>query len=61
MTKRTGPRGGTTTVTDSGMVRKTVWLHADEAEELRKRAFEERKGESEIVREALRRLLGLPD
>ena len=59
--ERTGPRGGKTTVTDSGLVRKTIWLHEDEAEELRKRAFEERKGESEIVREALRRLLGLPD
>jgi hypothetical protein len=27
-----GPRGGKTTVTASGMVRKTLWLHGDEAE-----------------------------
>jgi hypothetical protein len=57
----TGPRGGTTTVTKSGMVRKTMWFNQDEAEALRVRAFEERKPESEIVREALRRFLGIPD
>jgi hypothetical protein len=58
---RKGPRGGTTTVSESGMVRKTIWLHEDEAEALRRRAFDERRGESEIVREALRRLLGIED
>lgn len=59
--ERIGPRGGKTTVTDSGMVRKTIWLHEDEAEGLRRRAFEERRGESEIMREALRRFLDIPD
>lgn len=34
-----GPRGGVTTVTKSGMVRKTLWLHEDEAEALRERAY----------------------
>lgn len=57
----TGPRGGTTTVTKSGMVRKTLWLHADEAEALRLRAFKDRRSESELMREALRRLLRIED
>jgi hypothetical protein len=58
---RLGPRGGETTVSKSGMVRKTVWLHADEAEALRERAFRERRSEAEILREGLRRVLGLED
>jgi hypothetical protein len=56
-----GPRGGRTTVSASGMVRKTLWLHSDEAERLRERAYRERRAESEIMREALRRLLGIED
>ncbi len=56
-----GPRGGTTTINKSGMVRKTVWFNQDEAEALRLRAFNERRPEAEIVREALRRLLDIPD
>lgn len=59
--KKTGPRGGKTTRTDSGLVRKTLWLSEDEAEELRQRAFKERTSESELMREALRSFLGLPD
>ena len=55
------PPGGETTVSKSGMVRKTLWLHGDEAEALRLRAFKERRAESEIVREALRALLGIED
>jgi hypothetical protein len=43
------------------MVRKTLWLHGDEAEALRERAYKERRPESEIMREALRRLLGIED
>lgn len=56
-----GPRGGETTVSKSGMVRKTLWLHGDEADALREKAFRERRAESEIVREALRSLLGIED
>jgi hypothetical protein len=56
-----GPRGGRTTVSASGMVRKTLWLHADEAESLREKAYRERRAESDIMREALRRLLGIED
>lgn len=59
--KETGPRGGETTISKSGMVRKTIWLHGDEAEALREKAFKERRAESEIVREALRKLLGIED
>jgi hypothetical protein len=43
------------------MVRKTLWLHGDEAEALRLRAFNDRRPESEIVREALRQWLGVED
>lgn len=56
-----GPRGGKTTVSKSGMVRKTLWLHGDEAEALRELAYRERRAESDIMREALRRLLGIED
>ena len=47
-------------VTKTG-VRKNVWLHEDEAEALRETAFRERRAESEIIREALRRHLGIED
>jgi hypothetical protein len=57
----TGPRGGETTVSKSGMVRKTLWLHGDEADALREKAYQERRAESEIVREALRSFLGIED
>lgn len=43
------------------MVRKSLWLHEDEEEELRRRAFDERRSESELMREAIRRYLGIPD
>ena len=56
-----GPRGGATTVTKSGTVRKTIWLHGDEAEVLRERAYKDRRAESDIVREALRAFLGIED
>jgi len=47
-------------ITDKG-VKKTIWFHEDEAEALRLRAFKDRRSESAIVREAVRRLLGLED
>jgi hypothetical protein len=56
-----GPRGGKTTMTETGLVRKTIYFHTDEAEILRLKAFEDRRSESEIVREALRKLLNIPD
>ncbi len=45
----------------TGMIKKTLWLHQDEAEALRNRAFQERRTESDIIREGLRRILGLED
>lgn len=59
--KALGPRGGETTVSKTGMLKKTLWLHPDEAEALRKKAYEERRTEAEILREGLRRILGLED
>ncbi len=53
----TGPRGGRTTVTKSGMVRKAVYLHHEEWEQLRRQAFEENRPTSEIFRDALRAYL----
>jgi hypothetical protein len=47
-------------ITERG-VKKTIWFHEDEAEALRVKAFKERRSESAIVREALRRLLGIED
>ncbi|HEY2294378.1 MAG TPA: hypothetical protein VGM86_27070 [Thermoanaerobaculia bacterium] len=43
------------------MIRKTLWLHPDEAEALRQKAFHERRTEAEILREGLRRIVGLED
>ena len=42
-------------------VKKSLWLHRDEAEALRLRAFEERRSEASILREALRRFLEIED
>lgn len=47
-------------ITEKG-VKKTIWFHPDEAEALREKAFKERRSESAIVREAVRRLLGIED
>jgi len=52
-----GPRGGTTTVTKSGMVKKNLWIPRDEAEALRAKAFNERRSEADIIRQGLRAVL----
>jgi predicted DNA-binding protein len=57
---RRGPRGGTTT-RKPGQVKKTLWLHDDEAKELRKLAYEQYRSEASIIREAIRRYLDLED
>lgn len=59
--KRKGPRGGETTISKTGMIRMTLWLHEDEAEALRLKAFQERRTQAEILREGLRRMLDLED
>ena len=43
------------------LVRKAVYLHRDEAEALRLQAFKQRRSESSLVREALRKLLKIED
>lgn len=48
-----GPRGGTTT-RKRGQIQKTIWFNNDEAEALRKAAYEENRSEASIVREAVR-------
>ncbi len=57
----TGPKGGVTTVSPSGMIRKSILLKPDEDEALRKMSFDQRRSEAAIIREALRSLLKLPD
>ena len=42
-------------------MRKAVYLHRDEAEALRLQAFKQRRSESSLVREALRKLLKIED
>jgi hypothetical protein len=56
-----GPRGGKYTVTKTGLVRKTFNLHRDEWAALRRKAFEEERSASEIVREMLRKYLGIAE
>lgn len=50
-----GPRGGTTTLTPSGMVKKNLWVTRSMAERLRQEAFQRRVSEAAIIREALTR------
>jgi len=55
-----GPRGGTTTH-KMGQVKKSFWLNDAEAEALRNAAFEQRRPEAAIMREALRHYFELDD
>ena len=58
--KRTRPKAGkTTTETPGGFLRKQIYLQPEEWDALRNRAFDEERSHSDIVREALRRYLGL--
>ncbi len=56
-----GPRGGKTTVTKRGLIRTVVYLHQDERKALKMAAAERDVPASEIMREALRRHLGIED
>lgn len=58
--ERIGPRGGETTL-KPGQVKKTIWFNDDEAEALRRAAFEQRVSEAALVREAVRRFFRLQD
>lgn len=56
---RTAPRGGTTTVTGSGLFRKTVYFSPEEWNAIRREAFEQNVAFTDIVRHAIRQQLGL--
>lgn len=53
----TGPRGGTTTVTARGDIRKNLWIPYALNERLREAAFRAKRTESDLFREGLERLL----
>lgn len=55
----TGPRGGTTTITVGGHIRKTLYLGPEEAERLRQDAFSQRRRESDVLREIVREYYAL--
>jgi hypothetical protein len=55
------PRGGTTTVTGAGLARKTVYFSPEEWEAIRREAFETGAAYSDIVRQAVRRALSIPE
>lgn len=56
-----GPRGGKTTITPGGLLKKTIYLDEEEWAALKKKGFEEDRPVSEIVRELIRSGLGLED
>ena len=57
--KRSTPRQGTTTITTGGLHRKTVYFSDEEWEAIRRHAFEKDRAYTDIIREAVRRLLGV--
>ena len=56
---KAGPRGGRTTVTPGGMLKKTVYFDPEEWAALKKKSYEEDRPISEIIREILRAGLAL--
>jgi integrase len=56
-----GPKGGRTTRTAGGLIRKALMLRPDQDAALRKASSEQQRSESEITREALDLFLGLED
>lgn len=58
---KAGPRGGTSTVYESGLLRKTVYFNPDEWEAIRLRAFKDGASYAEVVRAAVRRYLKVED
>ena len=51
---------GKTTRSPSGMVKKTFWFQPDEAQRLRKEAYERETSQAELVREAVRIFFEMP-
>ena len=60
-TRKKGPRGGNTTVTAGGLLKKTIYVDQAEWQALRRKSFEEERPISEIVREMIREGLGFED
>ena len=58
--KLRGPRGGLTTVTPGGLTRVSTYLDDAERSAVRKRAYEEERSISDVIRSAVRRYLGIP-
>lgn len=52
-----GPRGGKTTRTSTGLVKKNFWLPREMTEQLREAAFRMRVSEADLMRRALEQLL----
>ncbi len=50
-----------TTRSPGGLVKKTFWFHADEAQRLRREAYEQETTQAAIVREAVRQFFQMPD
>jgi len=57
---RAATRGASQQVTPGGLIRKTVYLQADEWAAVRQRAFDDHTTESDLIRVAIRTLLDLP-
>ena len=56
---RLGPRGGETTVTPGGLTRISAYLDGEERDAVRRRAFEDDRSISDVIRSALRSYLSL--
>ena len=56
-----GPRGGKTTISPGGLMRKTFYLGPEEEEQLRQEAFQLRRSEGDIVRRLIRVHYGLDE
>jgi hypothetical protein len=52
--EKRGPRGGESTVFESGLLRKTAYFNEDEWEAIRKRAFDEQVSFAQVIRDAVR-------
>jgi hypothetical protein len=59
--KEVGPRGGTSTVYGSGLLRKTAYFQAEEWAAIRKAAYERELSYADIIRESVRAHLKLDD
>jgi hypothetical protein len=57
----TGPRGGTTTVTQTGMFRKNLWITHEQNERLRLLAFRTRRSEGDVIRQGIEFVLALAE